>query len=88
MTTTRAMMFLLLAAAGCATQTQAMPAHLRATWDRCAPAVEHHCHLDAHGDPSAESRCMRDASDSFASSGDEAMLRRAGCAAPPSGGSM
>ena len=81
MTTTRALTFLLFTAAGCAAQTVSMPDTLRPTWDRCAPAVEHHCHLDAHGDPAAETRCVRETSNRYASSGDEAVLRRAGCEA-------
>lgn len=79
---TRTLTLLFTLAAGCATQSAAMPEQLRPTWDRCEPAVVRHCEHEGHGDPAAESRCMRETSNRFATTGDEAPLRRLGCTAP------
>jgi hypothetical protein len=78
--------FALLVLLGCGAQRPeiaSLPPDLRATWDRCEPAVTRWCAEHSHGSPVEERNCVGEASNHFATHADEAArttyLRSHGC---------
>lgn len=84
-----AMIALVAALSSCATtSTQAATSNLspelQSRWDACEPQINRWCHDQAHGDPTHELECKRDARRGFSEASSEDLraryLRDHGCA--------
>jgi hypothetical protein len=75
---------LLLACAAQRPEIASMPPDVRASWDRCQPAVNRWCADHSHGSPTEERDCVSEASRGYASQADDAAratyIRSHGCA--------